>query len=218
MDGDWNLPRPDAAGIFAAMTSNSEYRGSTSTSGQDDAARRRALRPGRLPTAVQVPVLLTGLATGLLVLMISSVLDARLVVAGAWFMVAYCGLVLLSLHPPPFFSAQLDRFLDEWVEDLGVGYYAVAALAFFIPRQIQTTLSGDFSSFVIEWILKFSMETFFNVFHAMTWPFLLINRHGMWPALGWVGATYGVFWIGTRAFSTPAWMLEKDDRDEAEAN
>lgn len=162
-------------------------------------------------------MLLTGLAAGLLVLMISSVVDAGLIIAGAWFVVAYCGLVLLSLHPPPFFSDQLDKFLDEWVEDMGVGYYAVAALAFFIPRQIRTTLSGDFSSFVIEWILKFSLETFFNAFYAMTWPFLLINGHGLWPALGWVGATYGLFWIGTRAFSTPAWMLEKDNGDQGEA-
>lgn len=183
-------------------------------SGPERASHRRALRPGRLPTAAQVPVLLAGLAIAILVLVISSALDARLITAGGWFMVAYCGLVLLSLHPPPFFSDRLDKFIDDWVEDMGVGYYAVAALGSFIPREIQTTLSGDFSGFVIEWILRFSVESFVNAFYAMAWPLLLISDHGLWPALGWVSVTYSMFWLGTRAFSTPAWMLEKKSEDK----
>lgn len=180
---------------------------------KDLTALRRPLRPGRLPTAAQVPVLLTGLAIGMLVLVAGSALDARLTTDGAWFVIAYCGLVLLSLHPPPFFSDRLDKFIDDWVEDVGVGYYAVAALGFFLPRQIRTIFSGGFSDFVIEWILKFSVETFMNAFYAMAWPLLLINGNGLWPALGWIAVTYGIFWIGTRAFSTPAWMLEKESED-----
>lgn len=178
--------------------------------------QRRALRPGRLPPAAQVPVLLAGLAIGVLLLVIGSLLELRLMTTGAWFVVAYCGLVLLSLHPPPFFSDRLDKFIDEWVEDMGVGYYAVAALSFFIPRQVSTTLSGDFSDFVFEWILKFSIETLVNGFYAMAWPVLLISDHGLWPALIWVGLTYGLFWLGTRAFPTPAWMLEKESERERE--
>lgn len=139
---------------------------------------------------------------------------ARLVIAGGWFLVAYSGLVLLSLHPPPFFSDSLDKFIDEWVEDMGVGYYAVAALSFFIPRQISTTLAGDFSDFVLEWILKFSVETFINGFYAMIWPMLLLSEHGLWPALGWIAASYILFWLGTRAFATPGWMLEKEQAGE----
>lgn len=90
---------------------------------------------------------------------------------------------------------------------MGVGYYAVAASGSFIPREVRTTLSGDFYGFVIE-VLVFMV--FFGSYVPGWLLLMMILPHG---GVTWLGNLLALI-IATLA-ARSAWLRSADPSHSA---
>lgn len=122
------------------------------------------------------------------------------------FVLTYVGVLSVSLLPKPLGGA-IDRFLDRHLQQWGLGVYGVVALSFFLRLEAQSLLASlqagfdgaDFAqSMLRDWLLGFSAESLRNLVSAAIWPARLIQQHGVWAFLGFLGAASAVFALGRR--------------------
>ena len=122
------------------------------------------------------------------------------------FVLTYVGVLTVSLLPQPLGGA-IDRFLDRHLQQWGLGVYGVVALSFFLRLEAQSLLSGLqggidgdalVQSMLRDWLLGFSAESLRNLISAAIWPARLIQQHGVWAFLGFLGAASAVFALGRR--------------------
>lgn len=174
------------------------------------------LVPGLLPPRFQVPALLVMISAGVAVTVAGG---AGLIPFYGAFLVVYPGLVFLSLVDVPFLGPRTARFIREWVNDWEKGFYGLMALTVFLRWEADEVLErvamlrpggGGWIDALLSWLFDFGVDTFLNLFQAILWPFMLAPEHGVAATLLFGFLCWAVFRIGTRLFSTPAWMLQDD--------
>jgi hypothetical protein len=172
--------------------------------------------PSPLPHRSQLLVLATLLGAGALILLVD--LKGPRGASGVFgaFLVAYTGLLLPGLVHVPFVGPRVARWGEEWMRDMGKGYYAVVALAVFLRleaslllRRIEAVLADESGiwSALAPGLPDLGISSLFNALYSMLWPFHLVNTYGYLVAALLAGSFWLAFWVGVRLFQPPSWLV-----------
>lgn len=175
--------------------------------------------PGWLDSGVQVTLLTVIVAAGVALWVAGLATDPGILRLFGAFFVVYPGLLLLGLVDAPWMSERVDRFIEEWARDAGKGFYGLMAASVFVSKEavllvdrINAIVGGgpELSQAISSWLLDFGMESLMNALHAVIWPAQVFPVFGLAAGGLLVAVCWGAFWLGTRLFSSPAWLLEEE--------
>lgn len=172
--------------------------------------------PHALSRRAQLLTLGTVLVAGALILLVD--LKGPRGASGVFgaFLVAYTGLLLPGLVHVPFVGPRVARWGEEWMRDMGKGFYAVVALGVFLRleaslllRRIEAVLADEsgFWSSLVPGLPDLGISSLFNALYSMLWPFHLVNTYGYLPAALLAGSFWVAFWVGVRLFQPPSWLV-----------
>lgn len=111
-------------------------------------------------------------------------------------------LVSEPLQFPSALIASVRSGLDHLWQSRGGGFYGLGAVAAFVYLEVRLVV-GEFAESegvveflaaeIIEFILRLSFMSIVNSFLACIWPFILIDRIGIWPAVALMVGGYWMF-------------------------
>ena len=115
---------------------------------------------------------------------------------------------------PSALVASVRTGLDSLWQSRGGGFYGLGAVAAFVYLEVRLVV-GEFAESegvaefltaeIIEFIFRLGFMSIVNSVLAFIWPFILIARIGLWPALALIAGAYWMFrrWRTVRRRPSP---------------